>query len=152
MKALKLIVILIVLFLANPVQAQISVKLNLGSPPRWGPVGYTHARYYYLPDVESYYDVQTSMFIYLNGGVWVHRAYLPTRYRDYDLYSGYKVVMTDYHGTKPYSNYNVYKTKYAKGYRGQEQRSIGQRPGKGNGKDQGKGNDKNQGRGNGKNK
>ena len=168
MKALKLIVIAIVLFLANPVQAQISVRLNLGSPPQWGPVGYTHARYYYLPDVESYYDVQTSMFIYLNGGVWVHRAYLPTRYRDYDLYSGYKVVMTDYRGDRPYSNYNVYRTKYAKGYRGQAQRSIGQRPGKGNdnhqvmqknenagrgnGKDQGKGNDKNQGRGNGKNK
>lgn len=108
------------------------------------------------------------MFIYLNGGVWVHRAYLPTRYRDYDLYSGYKVVMTDYRGTRPYSNYNVYRTRYAKGYRGQEQRSIGQRPGKGNvnhqgmqknenaghgnSKDQGKGNDKNQGRGNGKNK
>jgi hypothetical protein len=168
MKVLKLIVIAIVLFLANPVQAQISIRLNVGTPPQWGPVGYTHARYYYLPDVESYYDVQTSMFIYLNGGVWVHRAYLPTRYRDYDLYSGYKVVMTDYHGTRPYSNYNIYKTKYAKGYRGQAQRSIGQRPGKGNDhrqvlqknenagrgndNDQGKGNDKNQGRGNGKNK
>jgi len=159
MKALKLIVIAIVLFLANPVQAQISIRLNLGSPPQWGPVGYTHARYYYLPDVESYYDVQTSMFIYLNGGVWVHRAYLPTRYRDYDLYSGYKVVMTDYHGTRPYSNYNVYKTKYAKGYRGQEQRSIGQRPGRGNDNRQvmqknenaGRGNDNNQGRGNSKN-
>ena len=176
MKALKLIVIAIVLFLANPVQAQISIRLNLGSPPQWGPVGYTHARYYYLPDVESYYDVQTSMFIYLNGGVWVHRAYLPTRYRDYDLYSGYKVVMTDYRGDRPYSNYNVYRTKYAKGYRGQAQRSIGQRPGKGNdnrqvmqknenagrgnannqgrgnNKNEGKGNDKNQGRGNEKNK
>lgn len=159
MKALKLIVIAIVLFLANPVQAQISIRLNLGSPPQWGPVGYTHARYYYLPDVESYYDVQTSMFIYLNGGVWVHRAYLPTRYRDYDLYSGYKVVMTDYNGTRPYSNYNVYKTKYAKGYRGQEQRSIGQRPGRGNDNRQvmqknenaGRGNDNNQGRGNNKN-
>ena len=166
MKVLKLIVIAIVLFLANPVQAQISIRLNLGSPPQWGPVGYTHARYYYLPDVESYYDVQTSMFIYLNGGVWVHRAYLPTRYRDYDLYNGYKVVMTDYHGTRPYSNYNAYKTKYAKGYRGQAQRSIGQRPGKGNnnqqvmqkngnagldnGKNENKGNDKNQGRSNGK--
>jgi hypothetical protein len=176
MKVLKLIVIAIVLFLANPVQAQISIRLNLGSPPQWGPVGYTHARYYYLPDVESYYDVQTSMFIYLNGGVWVHRSYLPTRYRDYDLYSGYKVVMNDYRGDRPYSNYNVYKTKYAKGYHGQEQRTIGQRPGRGNdnrqviqkndnavrgnannqgrgnAKNEGKGNDKNQGQGKGKNK
>ena len=132
MKALKLIVIVIVLFLANPVQAQLSVRLNLGSPPQWGPVGYTHARYYYLPDVESYYDVQSSMFIYLSGGVWVHRAYLPARYRNYDLYNGYKVVMNDYHGNRPYANYNDYRTRYARGYRGPAQRSIGERPGRGN--------------------
>ena len=132
MKALKLIVIVIVLFLGNPVQAQISIRLNLGSPPQWGPVGYTNARYYYLPDVEAYYDVQSSMFIYLNGGIWVHRAYLPARYRNYDLYNGYKVVMTDYHGNRPYANYNDYRTRYAKGYRGQVQRSIGNRPGREN--------------------
>ena len=132
MKALKLIAIAVVLFLANPVQAQVSISLNLGSPPQWGPVGYTHARCYYLPDVEAYYDVQSSMFIYLSGGAWIHRAYLPARYRDYDLYNGYKVVMTDYHGSRPYANFSNYRTKYAKGYRGQAQRSIGARPGKGN--------------------
>ena len=134
MKALKLITIAIVLFLANPVhlQAQISVSLNFGTPPKWGPVGYTQARYYYLPDVQAYYDVQSSKFIYMNGGIWVHRTYLPAQYRNYDLYNGYKVVMTDYRGDRPYTHYNEYKVKYGKGYRGQPQRSIGQRPGQGN--------------------
>ena len=132
MKALKFIVIGVLLSMAIPTQAQISVHLNLGTPPQWGPIGYSQARYYYLPDVEAYYDVQSSMFIYMSGGAWVHRAYLPERYRDYDLYGGYKVVMNGYRGNRPYENFNDYRTRYARGYRGQAQRSIGQRPVKGN--------------------
>lgn len=121
-----------VLFLSNTAMAQVSVNINFGPPPMWGPVGYTDVRYYYLPDVEAYYDIQTSMFIYYGGGVWVHRAYLPSRYRNYDLYNGYKVVMTDYRGDAPYANFNHHKKQYARGYRGAPQRSIGNRPSHGN--------------------
>ena len=150
MKTLKLIMIGIVLFLASASQAQVSVSVNIGSPPPWGPAGYTEVRYYYLPDVQAYYDVQASMFIYYSGGYWIHRAYLPSRYRNYDLYSGYKVVMTDYHGDAPYTYYPEHKAKYSKGYHGPEQRTIGERPEKGNsrnshdnGKSDNHGNDKN---------
>ncbi|MCK9398836.1 MAG: hypothetical protein M0Q51_02425 [Bacteroidales bacterium] len=132
MKALKLIVIGMVLFLSGAVQAQVSVNVTIGSPPPWGPVGYTEVRYYYLPDVEAYYDVQSSMFIYYGGGAWIRRANLPGRYRNYDLYSGYKVVMTDYHGDTPYTHFKEHKTKYARGYHGPEQKTFGERPGKGN--------------------
>ena len=128
MKILKLFFIGVNLFLANSLQAQVSVNVNIGTPPPWGPAGYTEVRYYYLPDVEAYYDVQTSMFIYFGGGVWVHRTYLPTQYRSYDLYSGYKVVMTDYRGETPYNNFADYKTRYAKGYHGAAQKTIGERP------------------------
>ena len=131
MKTLKLIVLGIALFLAgNNLHAQISVSLNLGSPPQWGPAGYNDVHYYYLPDVQAYYDVQSSMFIYMNAGRWVHRANLPVRYRNYDLYHGYKVVLSDYHGNAPYSQFKEHKMKYSRGYRGQEQRSIGDRPGR----------------------
>lgn len=132
MKALKLFVFGMLLFLASTVQAQVSVRVNIGTPPLWGPVGYTEARYYYLPDVEAYYDVPSSMFIYSDGGVWVHRKYLPRQYRGYDLYNGYKVVMTDYRGNAPYTYFRDYKVKYAKGYRGESQKTIGMKPGKGN--------------------
>ena len=87
MKALKLFAIGMVLLLASAVQAQVSVNVTLPTPPPWGPVGYSEARYYYLPDVEAYYDVPSSMFIYYNRGAWIHRAYLPGRYRNYDLYN-----------------------------------------------------------------
>ena len=130
MKTLKLVIFGIVLFLAGVTQAQVSVHLNIGVQPLWAPVGYADTRYYYLPDVESYYDVNTSMFIYFEGNSWIHRRYLPGRYRNYDLYGGYKVGMRDYHGNTPYYNHRDYRTRYAKGYHGPSQRTIGKRPGR----------------------
>jgi len=151
MKALRLIITVIVLFLAGAVQAQASVNVNTGVPPPWGPVGYTEVRYYYLPDVESYYDIQSSKFICFVDGDWVHRASLPSRYRSYDLYGGYKVVMTDYHGNAPYKHFTDHKTKYAKGYHGPAQKTYGEKPGKGNhdnkGGDHGHGNSSGHGKG-----
>ena len=150
-----------VLFLAGTTQAQVSVNVNVGSPPMWGPAGYSNVQYYYLPDVEAYYDVPSSMFIYQSGGNWIHRTYLPVRYRNYDLYSGYKVVMTDYHGSQPYYHHSDYKVRYAKGYHGPAQKNIGERPERGNSgtrmhsgghsykqSGQGKGNSKSQGKSN----
>lgn len=128
MKTLKLLVIGMLLIFAGSVEAQISVRVNLGVPPQWGPVGYSDVRYYYLPDVEAYYDVPSSMFIYYNGVSWVRRSYLPGRYRNYDLYNGYKVVMSDYRGDRPYANFRKHKVQYARGYRGAAQHNIGQRP------------------------
>lgn len=132
MKPLKYALIGIALFFAGGMQAQISVNLNVGTPPLWGPSGYSDVRYYYLPDVEAYYDVQSSKFIYYSGNTWVRRGHLPKQYRNYDLYNGYKVVMTDYRGNAPYTYYKQHKVKYTKGYRGKPQKNIGNRPGKGN--------------------
>jgi hypothetical protein len=129
MKALKYIILGIGLIFASEAQAQLSVNVNIGTPPLWGPSGYSNVRYYYLPDVEAYYDVQTSRFIYYSGNTWVYRRSLPKQYRNYDLYNGYKVVMTDYRGNAPYTYYKQHKVKYAKGYRGNPQKSIGNRPG-----------------------
>lgn len=130
MKALKLVVLGMLLIFSGAAKAQVSVHLNIG--PAWGPVGYSDVQYYYLPDVEAYYDVPSSMFIYYEGRSWVRRSYLPSRYRNYDLYGGYKVVMHDYHGRTPYYNHHDYRTRYAKGYRGPSQKTIGERPGRGN--------------------
>jgi hypothetical protein len=132
MKALKFVVFGIVLLFAGAAQAQVTVRF--GPQPRWAPVGYDDVRYYYLPDVEAYYDVQSSMFIYSSGNKWVHKRSLPSRYKSYDLYGGYKVPMKDYRGNAPYSNFNQHRTQYTKGYHGEPQKTIGQRPVKGNSK------------------
>jgi hypothetical protein len=154
MKAIKFIILGIGLIFASEAQSQISVNLNIGTPPQWGPSGYSNVRYYYLPDVEAYYDVQKSNFIYISGNSWVRRSQLPNHYRNYDLYNGYKVVMTDYRGNAPHSYFKQHKVKYAKGYRGKSQKNIGHRPGNGNYKSKGNGNGshKSNGNGNGNNK
>ena len=128
MKTLKLIIAGIILLVStNTIQAQVSVNVNIGSPPAWGPAGYSAVEYYYLPDVQAYYDVRATQFIYFGNGRWIRSRNLPNQYRNYDLYSGYKVVLNDYHGSRPYGNFNTHKAKYHKGYKGSPQRTIGAR-------------------------
>lgn len=135
MKTLKHIALGILFLSFGYSQAQVSVNVNIGTPPSWGPVGYSEARYYYLPDIETYYDVNTSNYVYLNDGRWVKTRSLPRVYRNYDLYDEYKVVLTDYRGDRPYDNFKTHKVKYSKGYKGKPQQTIGHKPGKGNNKE-----------------
>ncbi|KIA84114.1 hypothetical protein [Flavobacterium sp. AED] len=127
MKTLKLIAAGIILLVTSSIHAQVSVNVNIGTAPSWGPSGYSNVDYYYLPDVEAYYDIRATQFIYFNGGRWIRSRYLPGQYRNYDLYNGYKVVLNDYHGSRPYSNFKNHKVKYYKGYHGAPQRAIGPR-------------------------
>ncbi len=127
MKNLKLIALGIILFFAsNSAHSQVSISVNLGVQPSWGPAGYSSVDYYYLPDIEAYYDVRASQFIYINRGIWIRSRYLPRQYRNYDLDRGYKVVLNDYHGSRPYANYRYDRVKYYKGYN-RSQESIGRR-------------------------
>jgi len=98
---------------ATPATAQLSVNINIGAQPDWGPRGYNYVDYYYLPEVESYYYVPTRQFIYYNGGNWVHTRILPHRYRNYDLHKGRKVVIN---GNRPYLRHHDYKKRYARNY------------------------------------
>jgi len=74
-------------------QLSINLGLNIGSQPEWGPVGYDHAEYYYMPDVDAYYSLASHMFIYNFRGNWIRVHNLPNEYKNYDLYHGYKVVI-----------------------------------------------------------
>lgn len=127
MKTLKLIAVGIILLVSTASQAQVSVSLNIGTAPSWGPAGYSNIDYYYLPDVQAYYDIRASQFIYFGQGRWIRSRNLPGRYRNYDLYSGYKVVLNNYHGHRPYNYYNTHRAKYRVGYRVANQRTIGHR-------------------------
>lgn len=113
MKTLKLIACGIFLLLIVPSYAQVAVNVNIGTAPSWGPV-ITNQEYYYLPDIESYYDIRNSQFIFLNNGVWIRSTSLPSRYRSYNLNTGYVVVVNDYHGRNPYVNFKSNKVKYYK--------------------------------------
>ncbi len=118
MKKIFLAAILISAMAFGKAQAQISFSLNIGVQPDWGPVGYDHAEYYYMPDIGVYYDVPHHQYVYPDGRSWVRTTSLPPRYSNFDLYNSYKVVINQ---PTPYMHDNVYRTKYAqyRGHRGQ---------------------------------
>lgn len=100
--------------ISKPAAAQVSININIGSQPTWGPVGYDYVDYYYLPDIETYYYVPRHQFVYLSNGRWIFSTSLPYRYRSYNLYSGYKVVINE---PRPYLNFSSHRVTYAK-YKG----------------------------------
>ena len=101
-------------------QIRVGINVNIGTQPVWGPVGYDHVEYYYLPDIDVFYYVPRRQYIYMDRGRWVFRTYLPTRYSNYNLYSGYKVVINE---PSPYRNASVYRSKYS-GYRGRNDQEL----------------------------
>lgn len=104
----------------NNAKSQVSINVNIGSQPAWGPAGYDYVEYYYLPDIETYYYVPTRQYVYLSGNNWVFSRSLPARYSNYDVYSGYKVVINE---PKAYTHYKRDKIKYA-GYRNNHSQVI----------------------------
>ena len=97
--------------ICTPALAQVRVNINIGSQPVWGPVGYDHVDYYYLPDIETYYYVPARQFVYFNNGRWIYSSSLPYRYRNYDLNRGYKVVINQ---PRPYQNFSMHRAEYSR--------------------------------------
>jgi hypothetical protein len=107
-----LLVLLAAVLLSSTVGAQVRVNLNFNvdRQPVWGPTGYDHVEYYYLPDIEVYYNVPQHKFFYQQNGRWISGSSLPSRYRGYDLYNSYKVVVNE---PTPYRNHKIYSEKYS---------------------------------------
>lgn len=114
MKTMKLVLLSVFITITITVntQAQVSVNVNVGVPPVWAPNAPVEVHYYYLPDIEVYYDVPARRYIYLRNGRWFRSAALPAHYRGYDLHRGRTVYLTDYHGQRPYTHFKTHKVKY----------------------------------------
>jgi hypothetical protein len=102
-------------------KAQVQVNINIGSQPNWGPTGYNHVDFYYMPGINAYYDVTRSQYIYQNGSRWTYVSSLPARYRNYDIYNSYKVVINE---PRPFYNNNNHISKYARYKGNHSQRNI----------------------------
>ncbi|MVN90420.1 hypothetical protein [Mucilaginibacter aquatilis] len=104
----------------NKAEAQISVNLNIGSQPDWGPVGYDYVDYYYMPDIDAYYSVPTHEYIYYSNNRWARSRSLPSRFSNFNPYNSYKVVINE---PNPWERAGVYRSRYA-GYRGRHDQVI----------------------------
>lgn len=118
----KIILISAILFCAvcYNAEAQVSVNINIGSQPAWGPVGYNYVNYYYLPDLGVYYDVPRGQFVYFEFDRWNFGPALPPEFGNYDLYRSYKVVVND---RNPWMRDTYYRDHYSS-YRGRYQPVI----------------------------
>jgi hypothetical protein len=117
------LLIIAAVLLSSTVEAQVRANLaiNIGSQPIWGPTGNDHVENYYLPDIETYYNVPQHKYYYQEKGRWISSSSLPSRNRKFDLYSAHKVVVNE---PTPWRNHATNKDKYAS-FKGQhDQQSI----------------------------
>lgn len=119
-KGITILALMTGMLLCRPVHAQVNIQVNIGSQPSWGPVGFDYVEYYYLPDIEVYYYIPSHQFIYLSNGRWIFATSLPYRYRTYNLYTGYKVVINE---PQPYLHFHTHKVMYAK-YKGNSGKQV----------------------------
>jgi hypothetical protein len=83
--------------------------------PVWAPPYGSEARYYYMPDMEVYYDAYTGNFVFWDGFGWTSARSLPPAYRNYDLYDA-NIILLDTRVNAPWLYHNHYITRYPKGY------------------------------------
>jgi len=105
---------------SSDAQTKIGINFNIGSQPVWGPVGYDYVQYYYMPDIDVYYNVSQRQYVYLQSDRWRFSSSLPYRARNYNIYSGHKVVINE---SRPYLKNNYYKQQYAN-YKGDRSQPI----------------------------
>jgi hypothetical protein len=83
--------------------------------PQWGPSYSDGTRYYYLPDIESYYDIYNHEFIYLNQAQWIYSPYLPSIYQDFDLNNSFVVVVNS-NINQPWMHHQYYVSHFPRYY------------------------------------
>lgn len=77
------LVVFLVLTSCAPVV--LTSRPNHPPPPWFYPNRVEVVRYVYFPNHHFYYDLTTSNYLYLEGGVWVRGNVLPSQYRNLDL-------------------------------------------------------------------
>ncbi|SHJ36262.1 hypothetical protein SAMN02745146_2920 [Hymenobacter daecheongensis DSM 21074] len=88
---------------AAPAQAQVNVNI---SAPAWGPAVGPNTQYYYIPEVDGYYDVRDRVYVVQRNGRWTRLAnagYNPRTFHP---------VVVDYVGVQPWTRIEEYRTKY----------------------------------------
>lgn len=83
--------------------------------PAWAPPYVQGVRYYYLPDIETYYDLTTQQFVYLYNGQWHYSQVLPSIYAGFDLDNCFTVAI-DYNTYQPWLHYQYYVSHYPRYY------------------------------------
>jgi hypothetical protein len=88
--------------------------------PAWGPAAPAGAQYYYVPEIDGYYDLAARNYIVQRNGRWVPVAAV----QGYNPASFHPVVV-DYRGRQPWAQYRDHHARY---YRPVVVQQPGRRP------------------------
>ena len=85
--------------------------------PVWAPAynNVEKVQYYYLPDIECYYDVLNHDYVYMVENHWMFSNSLPSSYDWYDLNNAFTVVI-DVRVHEPWTHYQYYNDHYPRYY------------------------------------
>lgn len=108
--------LLMILGMKNFSYSQVNLSIRIGNPPVWAPRERAHqVRYYYLPELDAYYDAQRAGYFYANNGAWIFSPVLPGIYSGYDFFSGPKIEV-NYFGDRPYEFFRPQRDGYFRTY------------------------------------
>lgn len=123
-KLLLLTVFIASSFVINYSNAQVRFNVNIGlGLPQWIPGGYAGTDFYYMPEIDAYYNIRQQQFIYLEDDEWIFSARLPRRFEGFDLYNCHKFPIFE---ANPYLHDDFYRNRYAQ-YRGNFNFNLGYR-------------------------
>ena len=113
MKNLKFTLAAFIILFTFQANAQFSINLSLGPRAQYQNhyCNNNNVAYYYLPEIEAYYDVNSDVFIYNGPRGWIRSTILPDYCRNYDVNRGYKVAL-NYRGNSPYANFDSDRQRY----------------------------------------
>ena len=91
---------------APAAHAQVNVNVNVGRPA-WGPAAPQGTQFYYIPEIDGYYDLYAQQYIVYRNGQWIPVAVL----NGYDPYQFHPVVL-DYRGRQPWEYVRLHRDRY----------------------------------------
>lgn len=83
--------------------------------PNWAPEYHESVRYYYLPDIECYYDLSAGQYVYLRNGRWYNSNYFPSFYYDFNIDNCFVVILSS-DVYRPWMHHQYYLTHYPRYY------------------------------------
>ncbi len=92
--------------MAPVAQAQVNVNVKVGRPA-WGPPIPAGTQFYYIPEIDGYYDLYAQQYIVYQDGQWVTAPALD----GYDPYQFHPVVL-EYRGRQPWVYVTANRARY----------------------------------------
>jgi len=83
--------------------------------PQWAPPYSEGVRYYYLPDIETYYDIESQEFVYLYDGQWCFSRECPSVSIGFDLRNCFTIAL-DMNVYQPWMHHHYYVSHYPRYY------------------------------------